>query len=128
VHLDTDAVLLGELAFAPFDRLVLFGMDFGPRGLYLMGGILLTNLAFIILFYKELKISTFDAGLAAALGFAPALIHYALMALVSVTVVGAFDIVGSILVVALMIAPPAAAYLLTDHLPRLLGLSGLLVR
>jgi manganese/zinc/iron transport system permease protein len=126
VHLDTDAVLLGELAFAPFDRLVLFGRDFGPRGLYLMSGILLLNLSFILLFYKELKLSTFDAGLAAALGFAPGLIHYALMSLVSVTVVGAFDIVGSILVVALMIAPPAAAYLLTDHLPRMLGLSALL--
>jgi manganese/zinc/iron transport system permease protein len=126
VHLDTDAVLLGELAFAPFDRLFLFDRDFGPRGLYLMGGVLLLNLIFILMFYKELKISTFDAGLAAALGFAPALIHYALMALVSVTVVGAFDIVGSILVVALMIAPPAAAYLLTDHLPRMLGLSALL--
>jgi manganese/zinc/iron transport system permease protein len=126
VHLDADAVLLGELAFAPFDRLIVFGQDIGPRGLWVMGGILLINLAFILAFYKELKLSTFDAGLAAALGFAPALIQTVLMALVSVTVVGAFDIVGSILVVALMIAPPAAAYLLTDHLPRLLGLSALL--
>ena len=63
------------------------------------------------------------AALAAALGFSPALIHYAFMALVSVTAVGAFDAVGSILVVALMIAPPAAAWLLTDRLPVLLGLS-----
>jgi len=45
------------------------------------------------------------------------------MSVVSVTVVGAFDIVGSILVVALMVAPPISAYLLTDHLPRMLGLS-----
>ena len=45
------------------------------------------------------------------------------MGLVSVTAVGAFDAVGSILVVALMIGPPAAAYLLTDRLPRMLGLS-----
>jgi hypothetical protein len=44
------------------------------------------------------------------------------MTLVSITAVGAFDTVGSILVVALMIAPPVSAYLLTDHLPRLLGL------
>src|SRR5690606_19138792 len=68
----------------------------------------------------------FDAGLAAALGFSPGLIHYALMTLVSVTAVGAFDTVGSILVVALMIAPPVSAYLLTDSLPRLLGLSVLI--
>ena len=126
VHLDTDAVLVGEIAFAPFDRLVASGRDLGPRGFYVMGGILLLNLAFILAFYKELKISTFDAALAATLGFIPAVLHYALMALVSVTVVGAFDIVGSILVVALIIAPPAAAYLLTDRLPRMLGLSALI--
>lgn len=125
VHIDIDAVLLGELALAPFDRFVLFGTDIGPRGLYLMGGILLINLAFIALFYKELKLATFDAGLAAALGFSPGLIHYGLMGLVSLTAVGAFDIVGSILVVALMIAPPAAAYLLTDRLPWMIGLSAL---
>jgi manganese/zinc/iron transport system permease protein len=126
VHLDTDAVLLGELTFAPFDRFMVMGFDVGPRGLYVMGGILLINLAFIGLFYKELKLTTFDAGLAAALGFAPALVHYALMALVSVTVVGAFDIVGSVLVVALIVTPAAAAYLLTDRLAVMLGLSVLI--
>ena len=46
---------------------------------------LLLNLALIIIFYKELKLATFDASLAATLGFAPALIHYGLMALVSMT-------------------------------------------
>jgi manganese/zinc/iron transport system permease protein len=126
VHLDVDAVLLGELAFAPFDRLVIGGRDIGPTALYVMGGILLLNVLFIILFYKELKLATFDAGLAAALGFAPGLIHYSLMAVVSITAVGAFDAVGSILVVALMIAPPVTAYLLTDSLPRMIGLSALI--
>ena len=79
-----------------------------------MGTILLLNLAFILLFYKELKLATFDASLAAALGFAPTLIHYGLMTLVSVTTVGAFDAVGSILVVALIAGPPATAYLITN--------------
>lgn len=116
VHLDVDAVLLGELAFAPFDRLVLAGRDVGPRGLWLMGGVTLLNLAAVTLFFKELKLATFDAGLAASLGLAPALIHYGLMGLVSVTAVGAFDAVGLVLVVALMIGPAAAAYLLTDSL------------
>jgi manganese/zinc/iron transport system permease protein len=126
VHLDLDAVLLGEIAFAPFRRLVVNGIDLGPRGLWLMGGTLILNVLAITLFYKELKVSTFDPGLAAALGFSPALIHYCFMGLVSVTAVGAFDAVGSILVVALMIAPPAAAYLLTDRLSVVLALSGLL--
>lgn len=126
VHLDTDAVLLGELAFAPFDRFTPFGYDLGPVALFLMGSILLVNLAFIFLFYKELKLATFDPGLAAALGFVPGVLHYALMGVVSVTVVGAFEAVGSILVVALMIAPPITAYLLTDNLARMIATSALI--
>ncbi len=123
VHLDTDSVLLGELAFAPLNRLVAAGSDLGPKSLWVMAGILVLGLAFILIFYKELKLSTFDAGLAAVLGFSPAALHYALMALVSVTAVGAFDAVGSVLVVALMIAPPATAYLLADSLEGMLILS-----
>lgn len=126
IHIDVDAVLLGELAFAPFDRLFVHGRDLGPVSMYVMGVILLLNLAFILVFYKELKLATFDPGLAAALGFAPGLIHYGLMGLVSVTAVGAFNAVGSVLVVALMITPPAAAYLLTDSLPRMIVLSALI--
>lgn len=119
VHLDVDAVLLGELTFAPFDRVDIGSIDL-PRSLVVMGIILLINVVFISLFYKELKLTTFDAGLAAALGFSPTFVHYGLMIIVSVTAVGAFDAVGSILVVALMITPPAAAYLLTDRLSRML--------
>ena len=126
VHLDVDAVLLGEIAFSPFRRLEVAGMDLGPRSLWLMGVILVLNVAALAVFWKELKVSTFDAGLAAAMGFSPALIHYGFMGLVSVTAVGAFDAVGSILVVALMIAPPAAAWLLTDRLPVMVVLSGAL--
>jgi manganese/zinc/iron transport system permease protein len=123
VHLDTDSVLLGELAFAPFNRLEIAGHDLGPVSLYLMGGVLVLNLLLVGLFFKELKLATFDPALAAALGFSPGLIHYGLMTIVSVTVVGAFETVGSILVVALMIAPPITAYLLTDNLARMIGLS-----
>ncbi len=123
VHLDVDAVLLGELAFAPFDRLEISGVDVGPKSLWIIGFILVLTLVLLIAFFKELKLSTFDKGLAATLGFSPALIHYGLMSVSSVTTVGAFDAVGAILVVALMIAPAAAAYLLTTDLKRMLWLS-----
>jgi manganese/zinc/iron transport system permease protein len=123
VHLDVDAVILGELAFAPFDRLIVSDYDLGPKSLWVIGTILVLNVLFISVFYKELKLATFDPALALALGLSPAFVHYGLMALVSVTAVGAFDAVGSILVVALMIAPPATAYLLTDRLPAMLLLS-----
>ena len=126
VHLDMDAVLLGELAIAPLNRLKAFGYDLGPIALYVMGTILVLNLIFILVFYKELKLVTFDASLAAALGFAPTFIHYGLMTLVSITTVGAFDAVGSILVVALIAGPPATAYLMTDKLSRMLILSAII--
>jgi len=98
-------------------------MDVGPKSLWVMLGILSLNVAFVATFFKELKLSTFDAGLAAALGISPVAIHYGFMTLVSVTAVGAFDAVGAVLVVALMIAPPAAAYLLTDRLMHMILLS-----
>ena len=123
VHLDIDAVLLGELAFAPFRRLEIAGRDLGPQALWMMSGILALNVLFLALFYKELKLTTFDTALAASLGISPAVIHYGFMTLVSVTAVGAFDAVGSILVIALMIAPPSAAWLLTDRLSRMILLS-----
>ena len=120
VHLDIDAVLLGELAFAPFDRMLICGSDLGPKALWVMGIILIVTISLLIIFYKELKVSTFDQGLSAALGFSPIVMHYGLMSVASVTTVGAFDAVGAILVVALMIAPAATVYLLTNNLKKLL--------
>lgn len=123
VHLDIDAVLLGELAFAPFDRVEIGGTDMGPKSLWVMGSILITIIMLLLLFFKELKVSTFDAGLAASMGISPVLMHYGLMSVSSITIVGAFDAVGAILVIAMMIAPAAAAYLLTTDLKRMIGLS-----
>ncbi|SDZ39784.1 manganese/zinc/iron transport system permease protein [Proteiniborus ethanoligenes] len=123
VHLDTDSVLLGELAFAPFNRMKIFGIDIGVKAIYSMGFILIMNILFIIIFFKELKIVTFDPSLAAVLGFSPFMIHYSLMTIVSITAVGAFESVGSILVIAFMIGPPVTAYLLTDNLKSMIILS-----
>ena len=119
VHLDIHSVLLGELAFAPFDRLYIDSIDYGPKSYYVMGTILLLNIVFVFVFYKELKLTTFDPGLAASFRFFPHIVNIALMSIVSITCVGAFDAVGSILVIALMIVPPCCAYLLTDSLFRM---------
>ncbi len=123
VHLDVDAVLLGELAFAPFDRMMVGGADWGPKSLWVMGSILFITISLLILFFKELKVTTFDAGLSSVLGISPVVMHYGLMSVSSITVVGAFDAVGAILVVALMIAPAATAYLLTEDLKKMIWLS-----
>lgn len=114
VHIDMDMVLLGELAFAPFHRFIVGTTDYGPQALWIMSSILLLNILFITVFYKELKIGIFDSTYAAVTGFKPILIYYALMATVSITAVGAFDVVGSIVVVALMITPAATAYILAS--------------
>lgn len=126
VDLDLDCVLYGEIAYAPLDVLMIGGASLGPKALWVNGLILAVNLLFVLTFYKELKISTFDAGLAATLGFSPVLLHYLLMSSISMTVVGAFESVGAILVVAMLVVPPATAYLLTERLGHMLTLAAAL--
>ncbi len=99
---------------------------FWPKAITVMSIMAILTVGFVVLFFKELKLTTFDAGLAQSLGFRPGLINYALMVLVSLVAVGAFDAVGSILVIAFFIIPPAAAYLLTDRLSMMLILSPLI--
>jgi manganese/zinc/iron transport system permease protein len=123
IDLDLDCVLYGEIAYAPLDILILGGRDLGPKALWINGSILLGNLIFVGLLFKELKITTFDPQLAATLGLSPILMHYLLMGSVSVTVVGAFESVGAILVLALLVVPPAAAYLWTDRLVSMLAIA-----
>ncbi len=122
IHLDIDSVLLGELAFAPFNRIRILTLSI-PKGLAVMIIIFLINLSFVTIFFKELKISVFDKSLALVLGMRPVLIHYMLMSMTSMTAVASFEAVGSILVVAFMIGPPITAYLLTDKLDIMIILS-----
>ena len=75
------------------------------------------------LFYKELLVTSFDNAFARAVGFPAGLIHYALMLLLSFSVVIALQAVGVVLVSAMLITPAAAAYLLTDRMHRMLGLA-----
>jgi manganese/zinc/iron transport system permease protein len=77
----------------------------------------------IILFYKELLISSFDPALALSVGINPTVAHYALMASLSVVVVSAFESVGAILVIAMLILPGATASLISERLPVILSLS-----
>jgi manganese/zinc/iron transport system permease protein len=125
VDLDTDCVLYGEIIFAPFDVLIIGGSEYGPRAAWVMGGVAIANLLFILLAYKQLKVCAFDPELAASLGINVTLWHYLLMGFVSMTTVGAFESVGAILVVAMLIVPPNTAYLLTDRLGIMLALAAL---
>lgn len=122
-HLDAECVLYGELSHVPWaERVSWLGMEV-PLPVLVMGAAALLVAVLIALFYKELLLSSFDAGLAAAFGFHPRLLHYALMTLLSLVVVAAFESVGAILVIAMLILPGATAQLLSARLPVRLGLS-----
>ena len=122
VDLDPACVLYGVIELTPFDRSEVLGLGV-PRAFLVLGVVALVNLALLVGFYKELALSSFDGALAEALGFRPGRIYYGLMAAVAMTCVASFEAAGSILVVALLIAPAAAAHMLTDRLPRLLGIA-----
>ncbi len=115
VDLDQDCVLYGEIAYVPLDVIISSsGKSLGPRAIYITGFVLIGILIFIKVGYKELFLTTFDPAYASAIGISTTLWHYLLMGTVSVTTVASFESVGAILVVALLIAPAATAYLLTD--------------
>ncbi|MGX4670981.1 metal ABC transporter permease [Cerasibacillus sp. JNUCC 74] len=126
VHLDIQHALMGEIAFVPWNTLTINGADYGPIVVWMLGGVLTINLLLITLFYKEIKMSTFDPQFATLIGVPVVMIHYLLMTMVSLSTVASFDSVGAILVVAMLIVPGATAYLLTDRFLVLLILSGVI--
>lgn len=111
VQLDTDAVLLGELAFTPFDRWFIGDIDMGAKALYISCINVIINLSMVYLFYKELVVTTFDETFAKLSYISPLLVYYGLMSLVSLTAVVSFQAVGSILLIAFMIVPAMVAAL-----------------
>lgn len=123
-HLDVECVLSGQLMSAAMRTTERFGIE-TPLSLPGMSLSLLLTVCFIGLFWKELKITSFDPALASSMGINAALMHYLLMALVGGVTVAAFEAVGSILVIAMLIVPAACAHLLTDRLAPMLLWSAL---
>ncbi|MBA4437838.1 MAG: metal ABC transporter permease [Nitrosopumilus sp.] len=126
VHIDAQHVLYGSIEFVPFDTLYLDEINLGSKSVWVLGILAIANISFITILYKELKISTFDASVAVSVGLMPMLIHYLLMIMVATTSVVAFESVGAILVIAFFIVPASGAYLLTDRLSHMIGISVIL--
>ncbi|HBO57772.1 MAG TPA: iron ABC transporter [Opitutae bacterium] len=130
VDLDPSCVLYGAIEWTPLDiawRLTLFDTLIEvPRAVLVLSAVLLFNTAFIVLFFKELRIASFDPELATTLGICANKMHYLLMTLVAITTVAAFEVVGSIIVIAMLIVPAASAHLLTDRLTMMVFLSVIL--
>ena len=147
VHLDAECVLYGEIGFVP---LVLVQTELGPGALsvvekipglnsemFLEGNLLTIappsvirmaivtgmTLLLILVFYKELLVTSFDSGLSSSLGINSTVVHYALMGMLSVIIVSAFEAVGAILVIAMLILPGATASLLAYRLPPMFGIT-----
>lgn len=127
VDLDPSCVLYGAIELTPLDvvwRAEVFGMALEvPRAAIILAAVMLLNLAFVVGFFKELRIVSFDPELADTMGFRSNRMHYLLMSLVAITTVAAFEAVGSIIVIAMLIVPAATAHLLTDRLGMMILLS-----
>jgi manganese/zinc/iron transport system permease protein len=130
VHLDVQHALYGNLEsliwldglgwHSLLDWQALTGL---PPELPRMAATCLGVGLFTAVFWRPLKISTFDEGFARTQGLPTGLIGLALVIVAAVAAVAAFDAVGSIIVIAMFICPPAAARLMTDRLERQVGWS-----
>ncbi|MGH1464605.1 MAG: metal ABC transporter permease [Cognatishimia sp.] len=123
VHLDVEHALYGNLESLIWldatgwgslvDPVALAGL---PEELIRILVTLVAVLLFVTLMWRPLKISTFDQGFAQAVGVPTGLVGLALVVVAAVAAVAAFDAVGSIIVIAMFICPPAAARLMTNRL------------
>ena len=112
--LDPGCVLYGQLEYFTPDRWT---------KVLPMAGILVGVVVLTAAFYRHLLVSTFDPLLARSMGVPAAAVHYAVMAVLSLTTVASFEAVGAILAVALLVTPGSTARLWTDRMPIMLLLS-----
>jgi manganese/zinc/iron transport system permease protein len=121
IDLDQDCVLYGELAYVPL-RIwePINGIKLGPSGFWAALLLIIVVGTFIRLNYRNLWITSFDISFAQTIGIKPVQWHQALLALTSFVVVISFEAVGAILVVALLVGPPAVAWLFVRNFQQLL--------
>ena len=126
IHFHAHCIIDGNLAFAALEDCHWFGLYLGPRAFVSMLLCVIGLVGFILLFFKELKLMAFDETASYLFGFRPRLLHTIWLAIVSIVAVAAFEVAGTVLVVALMIAPAAAADLLSRRLAWMFVLSAVL--
>ena len=113
IHIDLYHFVVGDV------------LSIGERDLWTMAIVASLVLTVVVVFFRQLQLISFDRVMAAAIGIPVLLMDYLLTTCVSVVVVIGVNLVGVILVVALLITPAGTAYLLTDRLKRMLWLSAL---
>jgi manganese/zinc/iron transport system permease protein len=130
VHLDVDHALMGNLETLIWLRASGWASLIDPVALAhlppelpriaVVAGLMA---ALTVIFWRPLKLATFDEGFARAIGLPVSAIGLALVIAAAVAAVAAFDAVGSIIVIAMFICPPATARLMTDRLATQVWLS-----
>ena len=120
VDLDPSCVLYGAIELAVIDGAVV------PQVVWLSAGILVLNLGMTLIFYKELRLAAFDPRFAETVGIPSGVLQYGLTISTAITTVVAFESVGSILVIAMLIVPGATALILSHRVGGVLGISLLL--
>ena len=123
VHIDVEHALMGNLEsliwfraegwHSLFDPVALASL---PHELQRIAIVCALVVVLVVLFWRWLKIATFDEGFAQALGIPSSILGFGLVVTAAVAAVAAFDAVGSIIVIAMFICPPAAARLMTNRL------------
>ncbi len=123
VHLDVEHALMGNL-----ESLIWFGAEGWhslldpaalaklPHELPRIASVCVLIIILMLIFWRWLKIATFDESFAKALGIPAASLGIGLVVTAAIAAVAAFDAVGSIIVIAMFICPPAAARLMTNRL------------
>jgi len=106
----------------------LFGDVLGVSGnqLLLIGVFSALILLLVIAFYKEFLVLTFDPTLAATLRIPVRMFEYLQLVLIALTIAVSFQAVGVALMVAMLVTPAAAAYLLTKRLPVMMILAAVI--
>lgn len=107
IHLDLDATIYGEIAFIPFDRVLLAGIDM-PRAVVVTGVVVLLDALLVVVGWRVLRAASFDPGFAASVGVPVRLVSRLLLIATAMTAVVAFESVGAVLVITLFIVPAAA--------------------
>jgi manganese/zinc/iron transport system permease protein len=127
VDLDADCLLYGQLEGLiwtyPSGQTFLETLFYIPIELYTVIGVFIFTVLFVLTLFKELRLASFDPAMSTALGFNATIMHYLQMIITAAAVVAAFEAVGSILVIGMLICPAATARLLTDSLKMQLAIS-----
>ena len=122
-HIDADCVLYGEIAFVPLEPPVVWnGYALGPPSALRMALVLVVRDRGDRGILQGIARHIFRSGLAKSLGMRTGIWHYGLMGALALVVVSAFESVGAILAVAMLIVPPMFAAQLSESAPGPFGL------